>query len=175
MQRKTPLKSYLIAASAIGLLAGTITLSLPRGGKAAPSIEANVKVINTSSNPVPVSLQGEAGLTVQAQQSGSWNVGISGTPTVTVANSAQSPLFVRDVDAPGRNPFQTSQNILFTTVSGTAFFTVPDGKVTVIEHVSMSGAVESGGTVQAFVTCFDGADEVRHSLRSEERRVGKEC
>jgi len=164
MERKRWLKSYLIATTAIALLAGTITLSLPRAGNANPSIDENVKVVNTSSSPVPVLLQGPGGLTVQAQQSGSWNVGISGTPTVIVGNNAQAPLFVRNVDEPGRNPFQTSENILFTTVSGTAFFAVPDGKVTVIEHVSMSGAVESGGTIQAFVTCFDGTDEVNHSL-----------
>jgi len=161
MEKKRRLKNLFVAATAIALLIGTITLSLPRAGKANASIDANVKVINTSTSPVPVLLQGQGGLTVQAQQSGSWNVGISGTPTVTVGNST---LFVANLDEPGRNRFQSSQNILFTTVSGNAVFVVPDGKVTVIEHVSMSGAVESGGTVQAFVTCFDGAQEVRHSL-----------
>jgi|SRR5215813_2140934 len=165
MERKRRLKNYLIAATALALLAGTITLSLPRAGKATGSIDANLKVINTGTSPVPVTLQGP-NLTVQAQQSGVWNVGINGTPTVTVGNSVTNPLFVRNVDEPARSPFQSSQNILFTTVSGTAFFAVPDGRVTVIEHVSMSGAVETGGTVQAFVRCFGGTGdgEVNHSL-----------
>src|SRR5262249_45979267 len=163
MEKKVRLKSYLIAGTTLVLIAGAMTLSLPRAGKATATSDENVKVVNTSSNPVPVTLAG-SGLTVQAAQSGAWNVGISGTPTVTVGNSAQSPVYVRNVDEPGRSRFQTSQNILFTTVSGTGFFAVPDGKVTVIEHVSMSGAVESGGTIQAFVTCFDGSEEVLHSL-----------
>src|SRR5262249_17323381 len=119
MKVQTGLKKYLIAGATVALLVGTITLSMPGAGKATASFDANVKVINTSTSPVPVSVQG-SGLTVQAQQSGAWNVGISGTPTVTVGNSAQNPLFVRDVDEPGRSPFQISQNVSFGVVSFTA-------------------------------------------------------
>ena len=34
----------------------------------------NVRVVNTTAEPIPV----------QAQQSGTWNVGINGTPTVRI-------------------------------------------------------------------------------------------
>ena len=64
----------------------------------------NVRVVNTSSQPVPTTVQGTTTVTgdinitntptvgitpsantVQAQQSGTWNVGINGTPTVNLA------------------------------------------------------------------------------------------
>ena len=77
-----------------------------------------------------------------------------------------TPLLVRSIDEPGLNPFQESQNILFTNFSGTAFFTTPPGRLAVIEEVSISGAVSSGGEVQAFFRCFDSvtSQEVNHSL-----------
>jgi hypothetical protein len=37
--------------------------------------------------------------TVSAAQSGAWNVGISGTPSVNISNSASSPVLQRNVDA----------------------------------------------------------------------------
>src|SRR5439155_26086314 len=48
----------------------------------------NVKVVNTSSEPVPVQGTATVNGTVQAAQSGGWNVGINGTPNVNVANTA---------------------------------------------------------------------------------------
>ena len=161
MEKQTSLKKYVIAGGTVALLAGTITLSVARAGKASASTYANV---NTSSNPIPVSLNAPPGPTVQAQQSGTWNVGINGTPTVIVGNSAQNPLFVRDVDESGRIPFQISQNVSFGVVSFTAFLPIPDGKIAVIEHVSTSGGLQGTGPVQGFVRCFNGTQEVNHSL-----------
>src|SRR5215467_4131187 len=75
-----------------------------------------------------------------------------------------TPLLVRNIDEPGFNPFQASQNILFTNFSGNATFTIPSGKVAVIEQVSASGALETGGVVQVFVRCRNETVEVNHSL-----------
>jgi hypothetical protein len=75
-----------------------------------------------------------------------------------------APTLVRNIDEPGFNRFQTSQNILFTNFSGTAFLPLPAGEVAVIEHASASGALETGGTAQLFLRCFDGTEEVNHSL-----------
>src|SRR5262249_17707492 len=36
-----------------------------------------------------------------------------------------APLLVRNIDEPGFNPFQASQNILFTNFSGDATFQIP--------------------------------------------------
>lgn len=70
---------------------------------------------------IPTTTQGQGGVnskdvnvvntpTVQAQQSGAWNVGIAGTPTVNLANNssvqlgntASNPALVRDVDNSSR-------------------------------------------------------------------------
>jgi hypothetical protein len=63
-------------------------------------------VTNIASQAVPVSLSGTTVPgAVSATQSGTWNVGITGTPSVNVGNSASSPVLVRDVDNPVRSPY----------------------------------------------------------------------
>lgn len=77
----------------------------------------NVKVINSPSEPVPV------------------------TGTVSVSNLGNSPLPVRDVDNPARQPFQARLCVLGTPAAcaGTGFptsVTVPAGKRLVIEQIA---------------------------------------
>ena len=74
------------------------------------------------------------------------------------------PQLVRNVDEPGFNPYQASQNILFTNFSGDATFTIPQNKVAVIEQVSASGALQTGSVPQVFVRCRNESVEVNHSL-----------
>jgi hypothetical protein len=99
----------------------------------------NVKVANTSADPVPTLAQGTTTVagTVQAQQSGSWDVGITGTPTFQVGNVANNPVLGRDVDNPARQPFTN-------VVSDNHSFTVPPGKRLVIEYVSGGGFISTG-------------------------------
>jgi len=75
-----------------------------------------------------------------------------------------TPTLVASIYEPGFNPYQASQTILFTNFSGTAILPVPPNQVVVIEQVSISGAVQSGGVVQAFLRCRNGDVEVNHSL-----------
>src|SRR5215470_7906828 len=75
-----------------------------------------------------------------------------------------TPELVRNIDEPGFNPYQASQNILFTNFSGDATFTIPSGKVAVIEQVSASGALQTGSVPQVFVRCRNESMEVNHSL-----------
>ena len=75
-----------------------------------------------------------------------------------------TPDLVRNIDEPGFNPYQASQNILFTNFSGDATFTIPSGKVAVIEQVSASGALQTGSVPQVFVRCRNESMEVNHSL-----------
>jgi hypothetical protein len=83
---------------------------------------------------------------VTAQQSGVWTVGISGTPTVNVASSASSPVFVRNVN--DVQPFQlTSGSFSFTADSAHSSFTVPSNKRLVIEYVSGEVLVPTGQKV----------------------------
>src|SRR5215467_13222617 len=78
--------------------------------------------------------------------------------------SPTAPSLVRNIDEPGFNEFQFSQNVLFTNPSFTASIPVPLNKVLVVEHVSASGLLDTGGVVQVFVRCFNGSMEVNHSL-----------
>src|SRR5215471_6297751 len=81
--------------------------------------------------------------------------------------SSVSIQIVRNVDEPGFNVYQHSQNVTVGPVSATAFFPILTNKVVVVEHVSLSGGLQGGGAVQAFVRCSttsDAAQEVNHSL-----------
>ena len=138
-----------------------------------------VTVINTSANPVPTTLVGTSSIsgtvvisnvpTVNAQQSGAWNVGILGTPSVSlvgtpvvslaagggvsVANAVDGsgnpiPLLIRDADNPARQPFITTCQGL-TPMSannlGTcSFTTVPAGKRFVVETATGGCQAPSG-------------------------------
>src|SRR5207248_10768199 len=100
-------------------------------------------------------------------------VQLSGTPAVSVSNTASTPIYV-DADRPARNSFSAS---CFTdnydSASGQAsctIFTIPAGRQVVIESVGCTAEVAAGqGPAQA--------DLIIPNIpyRSEERRVGKEC
>src|SRR5262249_3294732 len=78
-----------------------------------------------------------------------------------------TPDLVRNIDEPGFNPYQHSQNVTVGPVSATAFFPIPTNEVVVIDHVSLSGGLQGGGVVQAFIRCSttsDATEEVNHSL-----------
>ena len=86
--------------------------------------------------------------TVAATQSGPWNVGITGTPTVTLASGAS--VQARNVDEPGRNPFQVSVQTYFNSAPCGTFACdfnlgqVPNGKRLVITNISGQVWVTSG-------------------------------
>lgn len=97
----------------------------------------------------PLAIQG----IVAASQNGTWNVGINGTPTVNVANlgniqlsnTAANPLNVRDIDNPALQPFSLIVGCQFQNGEcDTNVFTVPNGKVLVIED--FSGSCSYSGT-----------------------------
>jgi hypothetical protein len=73
---------------------------------------------------------------------------------------------VRNVDEAGFNPYQTSHGTFFSvnSVSITEDMPVPTGKIAVIEHISASGALSTGSIPRGFVRCFNGSQEVDHSL-----------
>lgn len=71
----------LIPASLVFLtLAFVFSPLAPASGQAPGGVP--VQVTNTAQQPVPVTVQGSLVGTVNALQSGAWNVGITGTPTV---------------------------------------------------------------------------------------------
>ena len=146
---------YKFTRSLIGLigvliLVGIATIGTPHKGRgaagtmsSAPTTQTqNVNVVNTP--------------TVNAQQSGTWNVGISGTPVVgldaanntvkfdatnnTVKIDTTNPLPVRDVDNAARHPYAFYEAVSF---SGNSLVVVsispliPANKRLVIEQISV--------------------------------------
>src|SRR5438445_1232922 len=84
------------------------------------------------------------------------NVNVVNTPNVNVVNTPASPVPVRDVDNPARQPFQAQVVGGFadgaSTTGDITIATVPAGKRLVIEHVSVFGMMEQlqrlvGGTL----------------------------
>ena len=108
----------------------------------------NVKVANTSADPVPTQAQGTTTVagTVQAQQSGIWDVGITGTPTFQIGNQTGNPVPSRDVDNPATQPFV---EVLQSSNPNNRSFQVPLGKRLVIEYVSGVGQIRSGQKILA--------------------------
>ncbi len=122
-------RRYLLCGAGVSLLALLVTLT-PAG----PAIASSMKplLVEVVNNP-----------TVQAQQSGSWNVGINGA--IQVGNSASSPVPVRDVENPAREPFSASLNCSNTTTNTCAgSISVLAGKRMVVEFVSGRVSVGSG-------------------------------
>ena len=76
------------------------------------------------------------------------NVNVVNTPNVNVVNTTASPVPVRDVDNPARQPFEAQGMGGFadgaSTTGDITITTVPAGKVLVIEHVSVFGAMLPG-------------------------------
>ena len=108
----------VIALAAIGTVVnhGSNVIAL-KANNAAPSV--------TIGAPIP--------LPTTSTQSGQWNVGIMGTPTVTVGNSDSNPLPTRAVDNPDLHPMLLAQS---GSQSGFAFMISSTGNL-VIEQVMM--------------------------------------
>ena len=85
-------------------------------------------------------------------------------PAAAQQKTIVTPTLIRNIDEPGFNPFQFTQNVLWTNPSFYLSVPVPENKVLVVEHVSASGLLDPGGIVQGFLWCFNGTQEVHHSL-----------
>src|SRR5450759_3881323 len=87
--------NFTAVVLALGILA--VSLSWVASKPVDAAVAAAVQVVNT---PLPV--QGNVNATVTG------NVGLTGSPTVTIGNSATSPVPVRDADNAARSPFAGS-------------------------------------------------------------------
>lgn len=150
-------KKYVLAGLVLLLLLGVFVFDRPQVAAQATKPPQQVQVMNAAGaapgQNVPVS--GNVGITgtpsVNAVQSGSWNVGILGTPVpVTVGNLPAAPVPVRDVDNPARQPFQVQGEgaFAFSTTFSTTVFTVPANKRLVIQFASALVNVPVGQKVR---------------------------
>jgi len=158
-------KRSLIALMGVLFLVGMATIAMSHNGRgasgpngSAPTSQTqNVNVVNTP--------------TVSAQQSGSWSVGISGTPVVGIsANNnvvrvdTTNPVAARDVDNPSRQAFQHQFDNLFIpngSYGVQTTYSVPAGKRLVIEEASLQCAVPTGDVPWvALYTTIQGVDGI---------------
>src|SRR5262249_32087797 len=159
-------RSYFLAAAGVAIVVGSIVFSssYPSNAKAPD----DVVVVNTSVNPVPTQAQGTTTVagTIQAEQSGNWNVGIAGTPTFEIGNNTSSPVPVIDVENPAHHPFQ-----FFATFSNTGGnfissnqIAVPAHKRLVIETVTVQAVVPTGQKVLAQINMMGGGVFAQHNI-----------
>jgi len=162
-------KRVFAAAAVMALAAAGVLISGSHNIAQAGPGSAPVSI--TSPLPLPITGTATVSGTVGATQSGTWNVGISGTPNVTAAqggtwnvNVANSPAFslagtptvnanvtgtvaVRNVDEKGRIPYMQSVQLSCPTseLCDAVYPPVPAGMRLVVEHVSADIFVNPGG------------------------------
>jgi hypothetical protein len=108
---------------------------------------APVTVQNTDANPVPVSAPNsipvtvmnaatEVSGTVNANQNGNWNVGISSSAnTVKVENNESNPVLVKDIASCGKKtPFVFSLDYINNSET---YFVVPENKMLILEYLNV--------------------------------------
>ena len=98
-----------------------------------------IVTIDPSQLPLPISGSTTVAGTVAASQSGPWTVGITGTPNVTVTNPATAPVFFRNVDDPGRTPYESPAQCVVgnnNSLCSAIFGAVPPNHRLVVQHVS---------------------------------------
>jgi hypothetical protein len=128
---------FLLAMFAIVAFAGTHSAAQA----------SSVLVTNTTSQPVPTTVQGTPN--VRSLQGGTWNVYLLGSPTLRINNAPSAPIPNRDVDNPDRYAFQLS-DVEYTQDGspGSSYltYTVPAGKRLVVTYVSCFSDHTPGGT-----------------------------
>lgn len=124
----------------------------------------DVTVVNTPANPVPVSLQGTTSISGSVDITGTPNVNVVNSPTVTLApgstvsigNPASAPVLTRDVDSPARQAVTFHDEVSLPAGSlgdvSAGVFTPPAGKRLVIEYVAGGVFLQPGQ--KALVTVF---------------------
>lgn len=146
----------ILGSAAVICCIGALLGTFPDTSQTVKADQPDAVIVTNT--PLPV--QG----TVAATQSGLWNVGITGTPTVNVGNLGAvhltdngNPLNVHDVDRPTQQPF--SQFIECNLVPegqgrpqnfcdpGVILPAVPAGKTLVIEDYSGNCEVPTGSVV----------------------------
>lgn len=174
------IKNSLVAFGGLSLLIGAIALVTPRptqgqGGDTVGPTKP-VKVVNTPAEPVPVtgSITGSVNVVntpaVNAQQSGEWNVGIVGTPTVGLSPSANTvkidPSSALPVNNSANQPFQSLRvfQIANGEREGFSSFSGPNGKQLVIEYVSAIQTVPTDDVTFYRIQTTAGGNSVTHYM-----------
>ena len=146
------MKRNQILAVSLTIMAAAVTVQSAFSAQTSPP-GPDVRVINTQTNPVPVTLTGN----------------------LAVDTSTNAPLLVRDVDNPARQPvirLADDVNVLVgETQASKQMYTVPAGKRLVIEFVSVRTFVDPGQKVFVEVGVSDG--QTSYDINLAPTLVGK--
>ena len=142
------IKNSFVAFVGLFMITAAVPAFIPaltRGQKsdaAPPPPTLDVKVVNSTSEPVPI-----AG-------------------TINVGNPEANPLPVRDVDNPARQPvhFAASCSVVKGGTCQRVIYVVPAGKRFVIEYASMEASLSDDRTPLMRISTTVGGQEVRHFL-----------
>ncbi|GEM_PF-1344721 len=138
------MRSYLIAAAGAAMLALIFALSGSNNVSAQlPQPSDNVKVVNTTREPVPTTVQGSVRLAMDS------SVGINpSSNTVQVGNTQSNPALVRNVED-ARQPFQQTLDFDFADgqITRSVSLAIPSNKRLVIEYASASLGVPQGQSI----------------------------
>ena len=143
---KVPLLALGAYLALIGVLA--ISTSPTATGQKGSPPGPDVRVINTTAESLPVSIEGSKTIPVAVQG-----------PTVI---DSSHPVMTNDVDNPARHPFQK------TLRYGQSPFTVPTGKRLVIEFVTFAGNVNDGDPFSGSIDTVVNGEQVRHYFQLHE-------
>jgi hypothetical protein len=150
MKRFAEMLLVTLGFGALGFVMSLVPQKNATGASAAP-----VNIVSS----IPLSVSG----TVAAQQSGTWNVGISGTPSVNAAVSnplggtGPTPLVIQDSENPARTAFDPTPGSCSFNGSqecAIALFVVPTEKIAVIESASGICGTDSGASIYSAAISF---------------------
>jgi hypothetical protein len=143
------LRNKLIAGCAVLILAAIGTVMNRQAAQAAGA-PVNIE------SPIPLPVTG----TIAATQSGTWIVGLTGTPGVNINNSPTvslapgTTILARNLDDPGRIAYETGVHVACSGGSSCSFVfpTVPAGRSLVVEHLFGTVSFLGGPPTQFTVT-----------------------
>jgi hypothetical protein len=156
------LRNRLILGTVAAAFAASILVPAAAGPVAAGP---EVVVVNTTSQPVPVAVQGTAAVTGSVSILGTPTVAVGNVPTVVVGNSVSQPLPMRDVDLDVRRAIQIEGEVELAAndqIASAPIYSVPAGKRLVIEFVTALGP--SDHTISLRIQTTLGDNTMEHHL-----------
>jgi len=157
-------KSYLFAGIGLAVLVGSLVLAGAGSSNAAPGAQ-DVNVVNNVDHPVPTRAQGTTNI--------AGNVGIIGTPTFEVGNTAANPVWIRDADGVARQPFETGDPLVAENTQLVRSFSLPIGNLLVIKHIFADVEVPRDQSVRATLTYnLAGAQRTLHLVMTPQGTFG---
>jgi hypothetical protein len=135
-------KNHLITAAVLALLAGIGTIMNSLHPSVLQAAGGPAVTIDPTQLPLPVQGSVSVSGTVAATQSGPWNVGVTGTPNVKVANPATAPALTLDISKSASQHVELlcfATDICLAPTGGTAY-QVPAGQNLVVTSVDILGS-----------------------------------